>query len=192
MPKIPALSDTQSILLTTAARRERGSLLPLPETITAPAGGIAKSLASLLNRGLAEERAVEDAALAHRSDHDVRYGLFLTPAGEAAIGLGKGADGEGTPLPGPDSALADAQTVPAAPASPASSRAPRAGTKAELVLALLRRPEGATLADIIAATDWLPHTTRAALTGMRKKGHAIERTSREGVTCYRVREEGAA
>jgi hypothetical protein len=30
--------------------------------------------------------------------------------------------------------------------------------------------------------DWLPHTTRAALTGLRKRGYAIERTRREDKT----------
>ena len=39
------------------------------------------------------------------------------------------------------------------------------------VVGLLQRDRGATLAEIIAATDWLPHTTRAALTGLRKRGY---------------------
>jgi site-specific DNA recombinase len=36
---------------------------------------------------------------------------------------------------------------------------------------LLQRDCGATLEELIAATDWLPHTTRAALTGLRKRGY---------------------
>ena len=47
-----------------------------------------------------------------------------------------------------------------------------------LVLDLLRREEGATLAELIAATGWLPHTTRATLTGLKKKAHVIERGKR--------------
>ena len=73
--------------------------------------------------------------------------------------------------------------------SPRPSRAalpaPRQ-TKAALVLALLQREDGATLPELIAATGWLPHTTRAALTGLRKKGHAVDKAKRDGVTCYRV------
>jgi hypothetical protein len=38
---------------------------------------------------------------------------------------------------------------------------------------LLTRDGGATLAEIVAATDWLPHTTRAALTGPRKRGYQV-------------------
>ena len=33
--------------------------------------------------------------------------------------------------------------------------------------------DGATLAELVAATGWLPHTTRAALTGLRKRGYAV-------------------
>lgn len=59
-------------------------------------------------------------------------------------------------------------------------------TKSATVLSLLQRDDGATLADLIEATGWLPHTTRAALTGLRKKGHTIERGSRDGVSFYKV------
>ena len=62
-------------------------------------------------------------------------------------------------------------------------------TKSATILSLLQREHGATLANLIEATGWLPHTTRAALTGLRKKGHAIARGSRDGVTFYRVAAE---
>ena len=72
--------------------------------------------------------------------------------------------------------------------SPTAQRAPApaTGSKTNAVIALLERGEGATLAELIAATGWLPHTTRAALTGLRKKGHSIERNKRDDVTCYRI------
>jgi len=70
---------------------------------------------------------------------------------------------------------------------PKTKDAPLARTsKTEAVLALLRRDGGATTAELIDATAWLPHTTRAALTGLRKKGHVIERTKRGDETCYRI------
>ncbi|MGJ3627123.1 DUF3489 domain-containing protein [Sphingomonas sp. MMS24-JH45] len=73
-----------------------------------------------------------------------------------------------------------------APTSPAAPKPAKSATKTDAVLALLRRAEGATLADLIAATGWLPHTTRAALTGLRKKGHVPVKGKREGVTCYGI------
>ena len=54
------------------------------------------------------------------------------------------------------------------------------------MLELLGRDEGATLAELITATGWLPHTTRAALTGLRKKGHVLARSKRDDTTCYRL------
>lgn len=63
---------------------------------------------------------------------------------------------------------------------------PRGGSKIAGVIALLQREGGATLAELIEATGWLPHTTRAALTGLRQKGHTIAKTSREGATVYRI------
>jgi hypothetical protein len=56
--------------------------------------------------------------------------------------------------------------------------------KTEKVLALLTRTGGATLDELVEATGWLPHTTRAALTGLKKKGHHIERTKVDGVSRY--------
>jgi DNA-binding MarR family transcriptional regulator len=68
-----------------------------------------------------------------------------------------------------------------------SPPAPRDGSKQALVIALLRRGEGASLGELAAATGWLPHTTRAALTGLRKKGHALTREKREdGTSIYRI------
>lgn len=74
------------------------------------------------------------------------------------------------------------------PAEVAAARPARAPSKIAQVLALLRRSEGATLAELVEATGWLPHTTRAALTGLRKKGHVLAKDKRGEATCYRIRE----
>lgn len=65
---------------------------------------------------------------------------------------------------------------------------PKRPSKAETVLTLLRRAEGATLDELVAATGWLPHTTRAAMTGLKKKGHQITRTKVEDISRYTVAE----
>jgi len=60
-------------------------------------------------------------------------------------------------------------------------------SKIGLVLELLSRADGATIEQIVEATGWLTHTTRAALTGLRKKGHVIISEKREGASrVYRV------
>jgi len=57
---------------------------------------------------------------------------------------------------------------------PSAPRQPRTGTKQEAVLALLRRDEGTTIARIIDATGWQPHTVRGFLAGLKRKGITVE------------------
>ncbi|TQF85299.1 DUF3489 domain-containing protein [Elioraea sp. Yellowstone] len=57
---------------------------------------------------------------------------------------------------------------------PTAPRTAGAGTKQEAVLALLRRPEGATIAQIIDATGWQSHTVRGFLAGLKRKGITVE------------------
>lgn len=71
-----------------------------------------------------------------------------------------------------------------------TSPAPVREKKIDKVIALLRGDRGATLAEMVEATGWLPHTTRAALTGLRKKGHVLEKSKRDDATCYRIVEAG--
>jgi hypothetical protein len=60
------------------------------------------------------------------------------------------------------------------------------GTKRAL-LDLLGRGEGASLEELIAATGWLPHTTRAALSRLRSGGQALVKSARpDGRTAYRI------
>jgi hypothetical protein len=61
-----------------------------------------------------------------------------------------------------------------APRDPGAPRKPREGTKQERVLAMLRRSEGATVAQIAEATAWADHTVRGFFAGLKKKGHSIE------------------
>lgn len=75
-------------------------------------------------------------------------------------------------------------------AKPANSEVPAnsnpAPSKTAQVLSLLGRPEGATLQQMVEATGWLPHTTRASLTGLKKKGHEVTSVKADGVRTYRV------
>ena len=91
----------------------------------------------------------------------------LTPDGYAAVGM--------TPPPPPMSAgLYDAAV-------------PKVMSKRELVLGLLSRLEGASLTELIAATSWLPHTTRAALSRLRSAGQVLTKSQRaDGATANRI------
>ena len=62
-------------------------------------------------------------------------------------------------------------------------------TKQDAVIKLLKRRHGATIDQIRQATNWQPHSVRAALTRLRKKGHGIARgENAKGVTVYKIGE----
>ena len=67
-----------------------------------------------------------------------------------------------------------------------SNNASKRQTTQQLLADLLARDEGATLDQMIAATAWLPHTTRAALTGLKKKGYSLSSDKVDGVRTYRA------
>ena len=81
-------------------------------------------------------------------------------------------------------------TAQPAPATSADFGPAQRPTKQALILGLLQRPEGATLPDLMAATGWLPHTTRAALSRMRQAGHLLEKRKGETGTVYRIAPSG--
>lgn len=71
----------------------------------------------------------------------------------------------------------------AAQADPTATKPP---SKIAIILGLLQRSEGVTLEQMVEATGWQPHTTRAALTGLRKKGHNIARSKVDDATSYNI------
>jgi predicted transcriptional regulator len=59
-------------------------------------------------------------------------------------------------------------------------------SKHQKILDLLTRDCGATLLEPATLANWLPHSTRAYLTGLRKKGHVIDSGKVDGVRRYRI------
>ncbi len=54
------------------------------------------------------------------------------------------------------------------------------------MLELVGRKGGATVKELASAAGWLPHTTRAAITGLRKRGHDVQRQRVDGISHYTV------
>jgi hypothetical protein len=77
-------------------------------------------------------------------------------------------------------------TAASRPKANASATPQKPLSKQQQLAALVVRDEGATLDQMIAATGWLPHTTRAALTGLKKKGYVISSDKVDGVRTYRA------
>jgi Protein of unknown function (DUF3489) len=132
------------------------------------------------------------------------YALKLTAAGAEAIAVDNAAEPEDAgeesdALANRDQAAIlskldakDARSAEAMEPCPAGPSAPRGGSKRAQVIELLERDHGATIAELIAATGWLAHTTRAALTGLRKRGYAvaIDRSDNERGSFDRIKVEG--
>jgi Protein of unknown function (DUF3489) len=210
------LSDTQAVILSAAAQRDDFSVLPLPETLKIKGDAVDKVLGSLEAKGLIKHQGTP------RGDEPPP--LRITRAGLQAIGVEPEDDGQ------MEAGATDAETTPAAseadpsarsakpadaeaPAQPgepadtlpetAATRTPRAGTKQALMIELLKRPEGATVEQIAAATGWQHHTIRGAISGALKKklGLTVETTrtrevgpNKSGAKCsstvYRIVESG--
>jgi Protein of unknown function (DUF3489) len=196
------LSDTQAVILSAAAKRDDGAVLPLPETLRLKGGAVDKVLGSLKGKGLIDHQG------APRGDDPPP--LCITRAGLEAIGVEP--EGEETQVAAPAATEADTGATPAeagaqavegpahgteadSAATPARSKAkakaakpgktasperptPRAGTKQAMMIEMLRRPEGATVEQIAAATGWQHHTVRGAISGALKKklGLTVEAT----------------
>jgi hypothetical protein len=194
------LTDSQLVMLSAAAQREDRCLVA-PKTLNGAA--VQKVANKLISARLVEEIEAEAGAPIWRRDDETgdAYALKLTAAGAKAIGNDESVEPENAgnetgPLENRDQATVSSEVeageapqlrVPA----PAGPSAPRGGSKLLQVIELLQRDDGATIDELIAATGWLAHTTRAALTGLRKRGYlvAINRSDNERGSFYRIKAE---
>jgi hypothetical protein len=182
------LTDTQLVILSTAAQREDRCLVT-PKSLKG--GAPQKIAAKLLAAGLVKEIKAKPgmAAIWRREDEAGQsFSLKLTAAGLRAIAVDDGGDATTGSSAAAALAISDAQGSQTSGAPAALTTAPREGTKMARVVGLLQRDRGATLAEIIAATNWLPHTTRAALTGLRKRGYVVtlDRSDKERGSTYSI------
>ena len=188
MARTPKLSDLHYVLLATAANRASGSLLPPSSSVKAERASITKAITALIRRTLAEEVETKNPKSVWREDGERRLAAVITAAGRAAIHMGDGKMPQVETAAAPPATEVQAGPGAADPLTPPEPAAPgaRAGTKQALLIEMLQRTSGATLAELAQATAWLPHTTRAALTGLRKRGATLTSDKAGGVTHYRL------
>ena len=161
-------SDTQSLILSRAATRPGNLALPLPEGLV---GAAAKMVVGkMLARGWLEEveanlRRSEPMWRETGDGHGTT--LIATEAGLEAIGIepvvASAVAGLRRAKPKQEAERTPEETGTAKPV------VIRAGTKQAQIIAMLQRPEGATVAEIVAATGWLAHTVRGSISGALKK-----------------------
>ena len=181
-------SDTQSLILSRAATRPGNLALPLPEGLV---GAAAKMVVGkMIARGWLEEveanlRRSEPMWRETGDGHGTT--LIATEIGLEAIGIepvvacAVASVRRARPNPEPVQMPDDTDT--------AKPVAIRAGTKQAQIIAMLQRPEGATVAEMVEATGWLAHTVRGSISGAVKKklGLPITAGKVEGRgTVYRI------
>lgn len=120
--------------------------------------------------------------------------VISTHASKRSAGVSKPSDLRGRPLScratsskrsTPASKSKSTSTIGLAPA-PSQTNLTKPPSKQDQLAALLVRDEGASLDQMVLATGWLPHTTRAALTGLKKKGYVISSNKIDGLRTYRA------
>ena len=174
---MPKITDTQSIILTRAASRPGNLAMPLPDGL---AGAAAKmAVAKMIERGWLEE---VDANLRRNEPFWRETGdghgttLIATDAGLEAIGIdpvvASTVNNVRKAAPGTKSAGVVSDNI----LRPKLASI-RQGTKQALLIELLQRPEGVSIAEIAEATSWQPHTARGAISGALKKKLGLPITS---------------
>ncbi len=180
---MPKLTDTQLVILSAAARRQGGAVLPLPKSLRIKGSAVTKTLGGLHKKGLLEEKPAARNAAAWREGEDGRrMMLVITDAGLHAIGVD--ADEKTSkrfPSTKPPSKRrsrrAERKPSDSKPNGRTSPPAVRPGTKQALLIDLLKRKKGATIDEAVAATGWQPHSVRGAISGALKKNLGLAVTS---------------
>ncbi len=192
---MPKLTDTQLVILSAAARRKDGTVLPLPRSLKVNKAAATTVLKSLLKKGLVAERpAAADEAHWRETRDGGRMALVIADTGLQAIGVGAdektGKQSRSTKAQ-PKQRSRRAEPKPSGPKSNGrtSPAAVRPGTKQALMIDLLTRKKGATIEKIVAATGWQPHSVRGAISGTLKKKLGLMVTSQkpsDGPRRYRI------
>ena len=176
------LTNTQLRVLSQAAQHEHGAAFVSEKMGTT---ALKKLSESLVERKLMREILTKPGMPIWRKGEDgrsislviLKAGRYLilehgeSPPSEKRIFSIKGSEFE------PNCDLASTTTL----------AQPRAGSKLALVIAMLSNEAGASLKSLAEMAGWLPHTTRATLTGLRKRGFLIERVKDDDLgTVYRI------
>jgi len=149
---VTKLTETQTNVLNAGAQRPDNIALPLPKGL---AGAAAKmAVGKMIERGWLQEvdaNLRRNEPLWRETGDGQGTTLIVTEAGLSAIGI----------APAKAKAMSATRGI-AQPEPVAKPTMLRAGTDQARLVAMLQAPQGATMQEIIAATQWLAHTGSVA------------------------------
>jgi hypothetical protein len=174
-------TETQTIILSAGAQRPENIALPLPKGLHGAAAKM--TITKMIEHGWLQEvdaNLCRGEPLWRETGDGHGTTLVVTDAGLLAIGI--------------EPVVAKTMVAireHAAKASEAPQPTPRSGTKQAMLIEMLQTAEGATMGEIVAATGWLAHTARGAMSGALGKKLGLVVTSTKEVErgrVYRIRE----
>lgn len=173
------LTDSQLVILSTAARRDNGAVFPLSKSLKLNAGAVTLVLKSLLKHKLiVENEAANDAAAWREDKSGRRFALTITPAGLKAIGVDALPEQKSEAVPAAKSTRKEVKANAKADSVPKTQKkVAREGSKLSVLVDLMRRKTGATIDEAMKATGWQQHSVRGAISGALKKKLGLEVTS---------------
>jgi hypothetical protein len=159
------LSDTQLVILSAAAGRPKGRVLPL--TVALKGAAVGKVIDSLIAKGLIEETPATAKDARWRDAEEGAVTLRITRAGIKIINA--------------EAADEDAAAETTTPRT-------REGSKQAKLIEMLKRPQGASIDEIAAEFGWQAHTVRGAIAGALKKRLGLTVTSEkvDGKRVYKL------
>ncbi len=196
------LTDAQRVILAAAGARETGIVLPVPNSLGNNRGTLGVILKSLLTRELIAERPVQPSEEVWRETEELgRTTLVISAEGLRLMGIeptGQVIEHDAnsssvSPNQGSTAELGANSSNPEPKAG--GSTFPKGGTKLGTMIAALRRPQGATIPELMRATGWQAHSVRGAMSGNLKKKLNLEVTSEvieNRGRVYRIATDGSA
>lgn len=184
------LNDTQLVLLSGAAKRDDGALTRAPKL--KPEAMDQAATALLSRKFIKSVPKVGSLPLWRKGPDGEPISLVVTEKGLGAIGIVEGDPNQPPPVMVPKRKPSKAEPRSAAtkktPSAKTKASGPRRTSKIAKVVEMLRKPGGATIKAIMAATDWQAHSVRGAIAGAIKKkmGLKVLAETRDDERVYRI------
>jgi len=177
------LTPTQEAILKAAAARPDGNIEPLPDNVTP--GVRQRVIDGMLSRSL----VMRFPGGVHRISSYGYQCIGMEPPSAGNAPLKKRGRKKSEPSAKASAASASQSPTDANTALDAALAKTRPGTKQATLLALLSRPQGASIDELAEATGWMKHTVRGTLSHTVKKRLGLTITSEkapDGVRLYRI------